>query len=460
MKFWKIPVILVAVIGISAGVYFGVSKSIEKKEAEEVVSSGVGTFLEFNSDEITSISFTSSEGTFDFTSEDGASWTCTNQDMRVNNNTIIYAIYAMSALDTTKLIEENSSDLSKYGLDNPISVSCSDGSESYDIQIGNTSPTGESYYIKSPDNNDIYTITAAEGAAIHADKTDLKNRFIIDSYVSAVNKIIYTADDKVIFNCQKNDSGAWELIEPQVSNVEVNLSKISAIADLLIRADVIDFISESPTDEELAEYGLDNPKYKIEISDDDENNTLYLGNSPEDNVIYAQFGDTKEVATFYMGEIGIIGYGTEAVVDDILYEDKKENITNLQVTYNSQTIDIGVNYNSDDRSYSYTKDDSTINDESYYSLVNKLVNSSLQIPLDSIKLDDIPNGEPILTITYTRNYEPNAYKLEFIPTDEDAKYYYVLMDGQYKGCIVRSRDLSSDDYIIGAIKNVLEYQIS
>lgn len=69
MKFWKLAIILVVIIGISTGVYIGVSKSIANKEAENLEQSGVGNFLKFDSEDINSISYTSSDGTFDFTSK-------------------------------------------------------------------------------------------------------------------------------------------------------------------------------------------------------------------------------------------------------------------------------------------------------------------------------------------------------------------------------------------------------
>ncbi|MCC8068919.1 MAG: DUF4340 domain-containing protein [Ruminococcus sp.] len=455
MKFWKLAIILVVIIGVSAGAYFGISKSIENKEAEELASSGVGNFLKFDSEDINFVSYTSSDGTFELTSEDGSSWTCTNSDMRIDSDIVVYTIYAMCDLDTTKLVEEDSTDLSKYGLDNPISVTCSDGYDEYSIQIGNLSPSGESYYIKSPDNNDVYTISASEGSAIHITKNDLKNRLIIDSYNSDVNKIVYSEGDNVVFNCQKDESGVWTLVEPNISNIDTNIAKISSITDLLIRADVIDFITENPTEQELAEYGLDNPKYTIEIADSDEDNTIYLGNSPTDNVIYVQFADTKEVATFYMGEIGIIDADVSIILNDVVYNDKKENITNITYEYNGQTLDVDLEYDSDNRSYTYTKNGSIVTDEDEISELGILTDASLQISLYKMDLDATPTGEPSFTITFTRNYEPNIYKLEFIPTDEDTNYYYVVMNGDYFGCIVRNRILISENGVLKLLDSVL-----
>lgn len=458
MKLWKISIILIAVIGIFAGIYIGISKSIDKKEIEQTENSGIGTFLEFDSKDIKSVTFTYDDTSLDFSTEDGSTWTCTNKNMRTNNNNISYAISTMSTLNTTKFIEENSSNLGVYGLDNPITISCTDGTNTYQVQIGNTSPTGESYYIKSPENNDVYTIDYSNGVLMHLTKNDLKNKYILDTYVSAVNKIIYKQNDTIIFNCQKDDNNTWQLLEPTISNINIQLSKISSITDLLIRADVVEFISENPSDSELAEYGLDNPKYTIQIADNNDDRTVYFGNSPEDNVIYAQFEDTKEVVTFYMGELGILDSGTEIILNDIIYEDKQNNLTNLKINYNNETYDFKIDYDDDNNTYSYSQDGTIVTDEEKSNLISILVASSLNIPLYKMQLDDNPTGEPTITITYTRNYEPNEYTLEFIPTDDESKYYYVLMNGDYFGCVVRDRTINSENHILNNLKKILEYQ--
>lgn len=459
MKLWKISIILVAVIGISAGAYFGISKSVEKKELEQIESSGAKALFDFSSEDIKTISFTSNDETLEFSTEDGSAWTCTNQNINPYNNNITLAVTTMAELNTTKIIEENASNLSIYGLDNPVTVSCSDGVNEYSIQVGNISPTGESYYIKSVDNNDVYTVSFEDGAIMHMEKDDLKNRYILDTSLYSVNKIIYSDGDSVVFNCEKGDTGSWNLIEPNISNVDVDITKISSIIDLIIRADAVDFISENPTDAELTEYGLDNPKYTIELGSVDDNGEhdtiIYFGNSPQDNVIYGQFADTKQVATFYMGEIGILDSTAEVVLSDTLYKDDLKNITNLKVDYNQQTLDIGITYNSNDRSYSYTLDGKPLGStDSNYSTIVDLVASSLNIILYSFEPDITPTGEPEFTITYTRNYEPNEYTLKFIP-DEESKYYYILMDDEYFGCVVRKRTLYSDRSFLTCLDSLL-----
>jgi hypothetical protein len=455
MKLWKIAIILVAIIGVSAGAYVGVSRSVDKKEAEQIEASGAGAFLEFDESDINKVTFAYDETYYDFSLED-STWTCDNQSIKPNVTNIAYAVSTMSTLNTTKIIEKDASDLSIYGLDNPITITCSDGTNTYSLQIGNTSPTGESYYIKSTDDNDVYTITADDGLLLKIEEKDLKNRYIIDAYVYSLTKILYKEGDDVIFDCEKSD-GTWNLIEPELSNMSVDLSKISSIADLLIRADVIDFIDNNPSDSDLAQYGLDNPKYTIQLATEDEERTVYFGDSPEDNVIYAQFDDTKEIVTFYMGEVGILGSGAEVVLNDTLYNDSQSNITNLKVDYQGSTYDIKVDYNSDDRTYTYSYGDKVITNEDEIQAVSLVVATSLNIPLYNMQLDAEPTGDPVLTITYTRNYEPTEYTLEFIPTDADSKYYYVLMDGEYLGCVVRNRALTADNQFLSCLEDFISY---
>ncbi|MGN1411265.1 MAG: DUF4340 domain-containing protein [Oscillospiraceae bacterium] len=452
MKLWKVIIPLVAVIGISGGVYIGVSKSAEKKAEEETISFGAGEFLSFDASSIKEFSLSVDGETYELQSQNGTDWNFTDNNNKVNYSNIIYAIDTLSTLNTTKRIEENTQDLTKYGLDNPITISCSDGSNTYQLQIGNPSPTGESYYIKSVDNNDVYTISSDDGIMLHLGKDDLKYRYITDSYVSAVNKIVYKKGTETIFHCEKQDNNTWQLIEP-ITNLSINLAKISNIADLLIRADVVDFITENPTQEELKQYGLDNPLYTIELADDDEDRTVYFGNSPEDNIIYAQFQDTKEVVTFYIGELGIIDSGIEVILDNAIYSDNKREISNVSISYNGTDTSIGLSYDENDRKYRYYQNGSDVTDTEVGSKLSSIVDASLNIPLYKVDFSAEPIGEPTFTITYTRTTEPNTVTLKFIPTDEEAKYYYVLLNDTYQGSIVRDRYLKSENSLLYLIEN-------
>lgn len=452
MKLWKIAIPLVLVIGISVGVYLGVSKSAEKKAEEETISFGAGEFLSFDASSIKEFSLSVDGETYELHSEDSQNWNFTDSDKKVNYSNVIYAVDTLSTLNTTKRIEENAQDLTKYGLDNPITISCSDGSNTYQIQIGNPSPTGESYYIKSLDNNDVYTISSEDGVMIHLNKDDLKYRYITDSYISVVNKIVYKKGTETIFDCQKPDGNTWELIEPK-TNLSINLSKISNIADLLIRADVVEFISENPTQEELKQYGLDNPQYTIELADDDEDRTVYFGNSPEDNLIYAQFEDTKEVVTFYIGELGIIDSGIEVILESSIYNDNKREISNVSISYNGTETSIGMSYSENDRKYKYYQNGTDVTDTDIGAKLSSIVDASLNIPLYDVDFSAQPSGEPTFTISYTRTTEPTTVTLKFIPTDEQSKYYYVLLNDVYQGSIVRDRYLNSENGLLYLIQN-------
>ena len=70
-----------------------------------------------------------------------------------------------------------------------------------------------------------------------------------------------------------------------------------------------------------------------------------------------------------MGELGIIGENVSAILNDVIYNDKKQNITNIKYEYDNQTLDVGIKYNSTDSSYTYTKDGSTVsNEDDHYNL--------------------------------------------------------------------------------------------
>jgi hypothetical protein len=107
-----------------------------------------------------------------------------------------------------------------------------------------------------------------------------------------------------------------------------------------------------------------------------------------------------------------------------------------------------VNYDSDSRAYTYTKNGVVDEDKASF-----IVDATLSISLYNVDFTAVPTGEPTFTISFTRNEDPTAVTLKFIPTDENSTYYYVLVNDEYQGAIVRDRYLQSEGNLLYLLKN-------
>jgi hypothetical protein len=84
------------------------------------------------------------------------------ETLKFNQTTLSGIRDGLSVLNADLLIEENPSDLAKYGLDKPTvkaEMKFSDNS-SYTLLIGNKSPSGSAYYVKMSDNK-VYLVSVS-----------------------------------------------------------------------------------------------------------------------------------------------------------------------------------------------------------------------------------------------------------------------------------------------------------
>jgi hypothetical protein len=110
------------------------------------------------------------------------------EGMRVKSSSIDSLAWNANTLKAVKLIEENPSDLSVYGLDNPtiLTFIMKDGTE-YILHVGNETPTGGAYYAMKWNEEPVYTIGEYEGEKFTQSRLDLIETKLYDKE--------YTVDD-------------------------------------------------------------------------------------------------------------------------------------------------------------------------------------------------------------------------------------------------------------------------
>lgn len=81
----------------------------------------------------------------------------------------------MCNLSSVKTIARDVTDLSPYGLSDPVELTAvTDSGDSYQLLVGNPTPTNESYYAMLPGTTTVYTIDYTSGSVFRANKNTLK----------------------------------------------------------------------------------------------------------------------------------------------------------------------------------------------------------------------------------------------------------------------------------------------
>ena len=352
----------------------------------------------------------------------------------------------MANLTATQIIEENASDLSAYGLDKPISITCSDGSKNYTILLGNATPTNSGYYVMKPDDKTVYCISAGDGVNIRATRDDLKDLYILDVGSSKISTFYLEKDGKVMFDLTKDSTTGWVMHAPVERNV--NIANISSMLELLVRAKVTSFVEEGEN-VNLAEYGLANPSYKLKLGTEDETVDVYFGDFKGDTEIYGLFPKTNQVVTFNIYDLDFFDKSTSSVLNDVIHWIDMIDVSHIDLNLDGKeiTMDMDMKDRSDtqpDISINGTKVDST--DEDLLQSYNKFYTAIAGLYFSEVDVDATPEDkDPAISIEYTLKEDGSKYTIELVA--KDTQYYYVFENGKYDGLILDGSTLDHQEGI-------------
>ncbi len=221
-------------------------------------------------------------------------------------------MYTLTSISAVNLVEEDANDLSDYGLDEPTAVIktyYSDGSE-VDIIIGSQAPVDENYYCMTSESNTVYTIGSYVDSLLVRRPIEYRDITLFPTYTeediySNIDWVrlterdgscIETILDTNLDNEYNTEGSQYVMLQPyQVSGNDTTIkSYIMDVVATLSLGSIIDDITE----DEYAEYGLDNPA-KLEMTDTSGNSiSLLIGDTcPNEDYTYCMIEGTDTLIT-------------------------------------------------------------------------------------------------------------------------------------------------------------------
>lgn len=202
-----------------------------------------------------------------------------------------------STLSALSLVAENPTDLSQYGLDKPtwkIVTSFDSGARKYELLVGAPTALNNSYYCANGDGN-VYAVGAYGIGTLTRDEMSYRTYAFFPSYYDQDAMEVNT-DGAITFVRALDPSTGYDL---QVRKIEEGEFE-SPATQMYMDAPIETFVSEDqaenklinvavlitvngiyiddPTDEQLAECGLDNPKEVWLKNEDGDEVHYYIGN--------------------------------------------------------------------------------------------------------------------------------------------------------------------------------------
>lgn len=343
-----------------------------------------------------------------------------------------------AALKAQKIIDENPSDFSKYGLDNPkatVSIKF-DGSASKTIKllVGNDTPAGD-IYVKLSDSNTVYSVSSSFVKAytyekeyfvslVCVEKPDDKDCPIVSSVVVDRSDLDYDMEfDYDPLSGGDSEQGGTTATHVMTSpvNAYLNISDSVKYTHGIFGLKASSVLSISPSEKELEFAGITNPACTVTTTlEDGTKYVLKLG------IKYGEEGDTE--GTRYVGYLE----GTDILwlfdATSVPWMEMKPEDAMSSLVFGSYIYDVsGIDINTSDKALSFKcTGDSADNfkvtlDGKDYALdrFQSFYQALIKAPAEEICLTEDGIGEKIASVTITKSNGSPSENIEFYQADDN-----------------------------------------
>lgn len=392
MKRSKRLCILLGVLAVACVATFALSRYQAKKE--QIETSGE-VALEIPVDSVQALSWEYDGEELAFHKDD--KWIYDEDEaFPVDGEKIEDLLDQFSAMGAAFIIE-NPEDLSPYGLSDPTcSITITTDEETYTILLGGYSTMDSQRYVSIGDGN-VYLV-----ADDPLDNYDVGLRDLLDPDdipdFDQVSKITFTGSENYEIFYEAYEEGSTRtycaddvyFAQQEDGTLPLDTDKVTSYLQTIRYLDLSDYVTYNVTDEELAQYGLDDPQLTIQVDYTEENEdgdevsdtfTLHISRDPEELAKAEESeseneDDTEEEITAYMrvGDSPIVyrlyseSYSSlmRASCDDLRHAELLTaafaDITQIDISLEDADYTITTDGSGDDRTYAYLETEVEIDD--------------------------------------------------------------------------------------------------
>lgn len=392
MKRSKRLCILLGVLAVACVATFALSRYQAKKEQIETSGEVV---LEIPVDSVQALSWEYDGEELAFHKDD--KWIYDEDEaFPVDGEKIEDLLDQFSAMGAAFIIE-NPEDLSPYGLSDPTcSITITTDEETYTILLGGYSTMDSQRYVSIGDGN-VYLV-----ADDPLDNYDVGLRDLLDPDdipdFDQVSKITFTGSENYEIFYEAYEEGSTRtycaddvyFAQQEDGTLPLDTDKVTSYLQTIRYLELSDYVTYNVTDEELAQYGLDDPQLTIQVDYTEENEdgdevsdtfTLHISRDPEELAKAEESeseneDDTEEEITAYMrvGDSPIVyrlyseSYSSlmRASCDDLRHAELLTadfaDITQIDISLEDADYTITTDGSGDDRTYAYLETEVEIDD--------------------------------------------------------------------------------------------------
>lgn len=481
-KKMKRIVILLGVLVVACIAAFAASQYQVQQEkiasTEDVIlaiETGDATAIswEFEDEDADTDSGEASEGTFSFTLEDGV-WIYADDESFPTDTEVIESLLEIFTEFGASFIIEEVEDYSQYGLSDPCAaITITTADAEYVIELGDFSTMDSQRYVSIGDGN-AYLVSVDPMDYYALALSDLIDNDELPSF-DAVSQIEIDADETYSIYYEEESAYAYSEDDIYYTDTDDGTTALDADAvtsylSTISSLDLTDYLTYSVTDDELTEYGFDDPELTVTVdytdvlTDDDGNETEESGtfvitvardadqiaaaaaaeeeDADSDTDTDTTDEDEEEIAAYVrIGESSMI-YGItsdeytslmEADYEDLCHLElvpfAESEITSAEVTLDGETYVFTAEYDEDEETVTWYYEDEEIGSTDF-------ADSLLALSLTDLDEDAAGEEEEISVTVYVSNENYSSVSLTLYRYD--GTYCAAETDGTAAGLVLRS----------------------
>ena len=288
MKYRSTVIYLILAVLLVAFYFYETRKEEEKKSAEEE-SSGL---FSVKPDDVTSLVLKSGGQEMRFEKRSGTWEILHPVRSGVDSFALTRLLNRLTGLKSLRVIGESPKDLSEFGLQQPeATITFRAGGQDNTLFIGHTSPIEKGYYVAKGGDGRVYFVSGDDRRALDRPLLELRDKKLFTLKTDQVRRVILERKGERWVLDKKE--GRW-IFEGQ-EDLKIDPERVEVFVRPTLWAEALSFEKEDAADLKL--YGLDAPRARVSLSDENQTEEISYGNEVPPDRIFAVVKGKSQVVT-------------------------------------------------------------------------------------------------------------------------------------------------------------------
>lgn len=392
---------------ILGGVYFWAVGWQPHQDEEEIVENNSIPLFDADAKEITELLIKNEQARFSLKStinNDEVVWTVPEYPNITFSQTKIKNLIAnLSSISATQKIDAAEKSPAEFGIDtqkNSVTIRLKNGSECI-LLLGNRPTADSDYYLMKKGDHNIYTISQYKASELLRTPNSLRDTTLATMNIQGIEALSIEHGGKKLIDISENDkadpTGVYQMSTLRMTypyDEVISVDRFQNIAAVFTGIEVIQFISDNPTD--AAKYGLENG-YKITLRESGKVHRLSLGDTDTDGNVYAMYGDNKFIFTMKADiKNAIKDIKPFDYIDKLAHIYSIDKVSSIVIEYGSSSHELSIKRVSDDAEKTeYLIDDKTVGEDSFKKTYQSIIGLAITEPVG-----DKAKGKQFCKITF------------------------------------------------------------